>query len=258
MSHAQAESIVERLRLVGPCHGTIHGDFDRVKAALDEHPETVEALNALDPGQMEETPQGAAAHLGCREILEYMLAKGVRLDIFMACALGMTEQVARLLATEPKLANACGAHGIHVLNHAADVPTARLLLESGADPNQRIYAPWGWTPVHAAAAAGRMSILELLVRHGGDPGLRETGTSPLHAAARNGHCRIVAWLLASGVPAHVRGSGGPWEGKTPLCIAQECGHAQVAKVLHRHTVAPRLRDVGAVTEPSRGDALSCP
>src|SRR5688500_8786880 len=105
MTHAQAHRLVRRLNLIGPAHGTVHGDFDWVKEALDR-PETVAALNALDPCRVEETPQGAAAHLGCREILEYMLARGVKLDIFMACALGLTERAAELLRQEPRLANA--------------------------------------------------------------------------------------------------------------------------------------------------------
>src|SRR5947209_5677930 len=129
MTHAEAERIVEALRLVGPAHGTVHGDFDRVRAVLDECPEAIEALNALDPSLMEETPQGAAAHLGCREILEEMLVQGVKLDIFIACALGWTEEVTRLLRREPGLANARGAHGIHVLNHAFDARTAQILID---------------------------------------------------------------------------------------------------------------------------------
>ena len=132
--------------------GVRHLKADRVRAALDEWPDAIEALNALEPGRMEETPQGAAAHLGCREILEEMLARGVKLDIFMACALGWTAEVTELLRRQPGLANARGAHGIHVLNHACDRRTAQLLLEYGADPETPIYLPWGWTPIHEAAS----------------------------------------------------------------------------------------------------------
>src|SRR5262249_31480636 len=120
LTHWQARRIVEEGNLIGPAHGSVHGDFDRVKAALEQRPELVAALDALDPGRMEETPQGAAAHLGCREILEFMLSRGVRLDLFMACALGRVDRVAEFLRARPELANAQGAHGIHVLNHAAN------------------------------------------------------------------------------------------------------------------------------------------
>lgn len=236
MTHARAQEIVERLTLVGPAHGTVHGDFDRVKAALDEQPELVKALNALDPSRVEETPQGAAAHLGCREILACMLSRGVRLDIFMACALGMAERAAEFLRQEPTLANARGAHGIHVLNHAADQRTAQLLLDLGADPNAVIYAPWGWTPVHEAAAKGRREIVALLVTRGGEIGRQSQGTSPLHAAARNGHRAVVAWLLDRGAAPNARGRGGPWDGKTALDFAVEYGHDDIAALLRRQGV----------------------
>src|SRR5439155_1286572 len=140
----------------------VPGDYDRVKALFEAHPLLPAALNALDPGRVEETPQGAAAHLFCREILVFMLAQGVRLDLFMACALGKPERVDAFLREEPAQANALGAHGIHVLNHAADTSIALLLLEHGADPNYPVYEPWDWTPMHEAAYRGKRPLLEAL------------------------------------------------------------------------------------------------
>src|SRR5947209_19569274 len=124
MSPAEAQRLVEQLDLIGPCHGSVPGDYDRVAALFEAHPVLPAALNALDPTRMEETPQGAAAHLFCREILLYMLAEGVRLDLFMACALDQRDAVDAFLQHAPALANACGAHGIHVLNHAANTLVA--------------------------------------------------------------------------------------------------------------------------------------
>jgi uncharacterized protein len=233
MTHDQAVRIVDSLNLIGPSHGTIHGDFDRIRMALEQHPGSVVALNALDPERMEETPQRAAAHLRCREILEYMLSRGVKLDLFMACALGLRERARELLETDRALANARGGHGIHVLNHAADAAIVRLLLDHGADPNAVIYAPWGWTPVHEAAAAGRPEIMAALVAGGGSVGAAE-GTTPLHAAARNGHRDVVEWLLLHGANAHARGHGAPWQGKTALAVAGEYGHETITVLIDRH------------------------
>src|SRR3954454_23769499 len=92
-THSQARRLVEQLDLIGPCHGTIPGDYDRVSVVFDREPRLADALNALDPKQVEETPQGAAAHLFCREILQLMLSQGVELDLFMACALGLEDAV---------------------------------------------------------------------------------------------------------------------------------------------------------------------
>jgi hypothetical protein len=231
LTHAQARRLVERLDLIGPCHGTIPGDFDRVQAAFQEEPLLVPALNALDPGQMEETPQGAAAHLGCREILSHMLFVGVKLDLFMACALGRSDAVSRFLRRERPLANARGAHGIHVLNHAADCRIVRLLLEAGADPNTVVYAPWGWTPVHEAAYRGRREMLKLMVTVGAKLDGERVGVTPLHAAARMGHRPVVEWLLSQGIDRRARARCGPWQGKTALALAFENGHEEIAALL---------------------------
>jgi ankyrin repeat protein len=47
--------------------------------------------------------------------------------------------------------------------------TAALLLEAGADPNLGDHS--GLRPVHVAAYNGRVDLLTLLLRHGGDPAL---------------------------------------------------------------------------------------
>jgi hypothetical protein len=233
-THAAARRLVERLELIGPCHGSVPGDLERVQDAFAGQPDLAAALNALDPARMEETPQGAAAHLGCREILALMLSGGVRLDLFMACALGQIDAAGAFLRREPRLAHACGAHGIHVLNHAANSPIAAVLLEGGADPNTVVYAPWGWTPLHEAAFRGRKALLEQLAAAGGviDPGAG--GTTPLHAAARMGHLGVAEWLLARGAAIDARGRGGPWQHKTPLTLAVEHDHDEIAALLRRH------------------------
>ena len=236
-THARALRLVRRLDLIGPCHGSVPGDLDRVQASFAREPELAAALNALDPARMEETPQGAAAHLGCREILAYMLSSGVKLDLFMACALGMDETVMTYLRQEPPLANARGAHGIHVLNHAANTRIVRLLLEAGADPSTEVYAPWGWTPVHEAAYRGRREMLKLLVTAGARLDGEVAGITPLHAAARMGHRHVVEWLLCQEINLHARARCGPWQGQTALAVALENGHEEIAALLDEHGAA---------------------
>jgi ankyrin repeat protein len=235
MSAAQAQRLVERLDLIGPCHGSVPGDFDRVTTLFAAHPRLPRALNALDPGHMEETPQGAAAHLFCREILLFMLDRGVRVDLFMACALGDLETAERFLRADPSLANARGAHGIHVLNHSGSTAVAGRLLEHGADPNRPVYQPWGWTPLHEAACRGRRGLLETLAAAGGRLDAAPNGLTPLHPAARMGHREVVEWLVERGVDLAItaRGAAGPWRGKTALMLAEENGHAEIAAFLRR-------------------------
>jgi ankyrin repeat protein len=228
LTHAQAEALVREADLNGPAHG----DFDRVKELIESHPSLVEALNALDPSQMDETPQGAAAHCGRREILEYLLAQGVRLDIFMACALGMTDRVSQFLQADPTLARARGAHQIPILCHVSDRRTAELLLAYGADPNAGEEADW--TPLFDAAAKGRTEVTELLILHGANVRSLAPGTKPLHHAAANGHQEMVALLLRHGASVNARAKGRTWGGKTPLTLALENAHPRIADLLRQY------------------------
>jgi hypothetical protein len=261
MSPTEARRLVEQLDLIGPCHGNVPGDYDRVTALFAAHPLLVRALNALDPSAMEETPQGAAAHLFCREILLFMLSQGVQLDLFMASAIGDADAVERFLQNESALANAGGAHGIHVLNHAVTPTVAQLLLDRGADPNRVVYEPWGWTPVHEAASRGKRDLVELFVDAGGNLDGSSKGITPLHAAARMGHRDVVEWLVERGAPWSVCGPVGPWPGQTPLTLAEENGHVSIAHYLRQHSPAGRAdihrsQDHGlSALQVARGAAL---
>ena len=65
-----------------------------------------------------ESALGAAAHMGRRDIAEYLLACGARLDVFSAAMLGRLEIVRAMLDDNPALRAAPGPHGISLLAHA--------------------------------------------------------------------------------------------------------------------------------------------
>jgi hypothetical protein len=127
MNHAEAEQIVRSAGVQGPCHWNLN----RVRELIESNPGLVEAMNSLDARQMDETPQGAAAHTHSRKILEYLTDKGVRVDLFMAAAMGRAQQVAEMLKADSSLASARGAHGIPLIAHAADAPTAQAMIDAG-------------------------------------------------------------------------------------------------------------------------------
>ena len=57
----------------------------------------------------------------------------------------------------------------------------------------------GMTPVHMAAAFGRVEVLELLFARGGDTNPQDdSGETPLHLAAGYAHRDAVEYLLAHG------------------------------------------------------------
>src|SRR5687768_10532377 len=80
-----------------------HGDLARVQELIGQHPALVTA--AWDWGGADsETPPGAAAHMGRRDIARYLLDNGAHMDIFAAAMLGYRDVVAAMLAAEPQMA----------------------------------------------------------------------------------------------------------------------------------------------------------
>jgi hypothetical protein len=97
--------------------GKAHGDLDRVRVLLSEHSALINA--AWDWGNGDwETALGAAAHMGRRDIAEFLIAHGARLDVFAAAMLGQLDIVKTILQAFPAMASAPGPHGIPLLRHA--------------------------------------------------------------------------------------------------------------------------------------------
>jgi hypothetical protein len=94
-----------------------HGDIDRVRALLDEQPALVNSAWDWGGGDWE-TGLGAAAHVGRKDIAQFLLGRGARMDIFAAAMLGHLEIVQAMLTAVPEARNWRGPHGIPLLRHA--------------------------------------------------------------------------------------------------------------------------------------------
>jgi ankyrin repeat protein len=141
--------------------------------------------------KFDETALQAASHTGRRDIAEHLLAAGAPLDICAAAMLGRTDNVREYLRRDPSQARATGAHGIPLLFHAA--------------------------------LSGETEIADLLVAHGGGEGV----DAALHGAVRPGHLAMTRWLLERGANPNAPN----FEGKTPLRMAVEQGHDEIAALL---------------------------
>ncbi|GMV32523.1 MAG: hypothetical protein DCC59_14420 [Chloroflexi bacterium] len=97
--------------------GNAHGDLNRVKELLAQEPALVNATWDWGGGDFE-TALGAASHMGRRDIAEFLLNHGARLDIFAATMLGKLEVVKAALAAYPDALNTPGPHGISLIAHA--------------------------------------------------------------------------------------------------------------------------------------------
>lgn len=94
-----------------------HGDLGRVKELHAQEPALVNACWDWGGGDFE-TALGAAAHTGRKEIANFLLSHGARLDLFAAAMLGRLEIVKAALAAYPDAINTPGAHGIPLIAHA--------------------------------------------------------------------------------------------------------------------------------------------
>ncbi|MDT0605624.1 hypothetical protein [Croceitalea rosinachiae] len=112
-----------------------HKTLPRVKELLEEYPNLIYCRYDWGNGDFEEAIEGAG-HLGKKDIANYLISKGARVNLFVLTMLGKTELVRPILEAYPNLLNALGPHGFTLLHHAK-VGKAKILekylLEQGLD-----------------------------------------------------------------------------------------------------------------------------
>jgi hypothetical protein len=94
-----------------------HSDLALVEKLLAKEPALLNATMDWGGGDWE-TGLGGASHMGRRDIAEFLLARGARIDIFCAAMMGRLDAVRSFLTLEPKLIDARGPHGFTLHFHA--------------------------------------------------------------------------------------------------------------------------------------------
>lgn len=94
-----------------------HSDLEMVKKLLEKEPALLNATMDWGGGDWE-TGLGGASHMGRRDIVEYLLGRGARIDIFCAAMMGRLDAVKSFLTLEPRLIDAKGPHGFSLHFHA--------------------------------------------------------------------------------------------------------------------------------------------
>lgn len=97
--------------------GKAHGDLPATKALLAETPGLLNATWDWGGGDFE-MGIGGAGHMGNREIAEFLIGQGGRMDIFVAAMLGQLDIVKAMVAAYPGLIHSKGPHGISLMIHA--------------------------------------------------------------------------------------------------------------------------------------------
>ena len=113
-----------------------HGNFPRTKEMLENYKQLLHVCNDWGGGDYESAIEGAG-HVGNKEIATYLLGKGARYNIYLACMLGHLETVKNVLTFNPGLLNSKGPHGFTMLHHAnkggeAAKPVVDFLQSLGA------------------------------------------------------------------------------------------------------------------------------
>ncbi len=94
-----------------------HGNLDRVKELLAQVPGLLNATWDWGGGDFE-TALGGAGHMGRKDIAEFLINRGCRMDIFVATMLGKLDIVKAMLTAYPELIHSKGPHGLTFLHHA--------------------------------------------------------------------------------------------------------------------------------------------
>lgn len=102
--------------IVAEVVGASHFNLDRVKELVDARPELARATWDWGFGDWE-TAIGAASHVGRKDIVDYLMSKGARPDIFTYAMLGSFNSVKSMIEATPGVQSIAGPHGITLLQH---------------------------------------------------------------------------------------------------------------------------------------------
>jgi len=205
------------------------GDEARVRTLIEADPSLLAAKDSQGLG-----PFTVARYSRQNAIAEFLLARGVELDIFAACIAGRRARVRELLADDPTLIAAHSHDGWTPLHLAAffNFPEiAADLLARGADVHARAINAMRNTPLHAAVAGNATAIARTLLEHGADANARqEGGWTPLHAAAQSGNVELIQLLIEAGATVRVQGDNR----QTPGDLALTRGHQAAVDILEKY------------------------
>ncbi len=203
-------------------------------------------------------------------IVELLLARGARDDVFRLAYLGEAEGVMEALAAQPELLNAEDPHDeiyftpLIAFAIAGDQPDlAQDLVARGAT-----LAPYSAQLLHLAARTGRIGLLDLLLTRGADIRAIDSGLfvpapiaaiayllahgAPVNNPGKNGfpplvllaradkgrRLNVMELLLANGADVNATGP----RGRTALHLAAAGGHADVLNLMLAHGARPELED----------------
>ena len=166
-----------------------------------------------------------------RAVADALLEADPELDVLEAAAAGRADRLRELLDADPAAIGRRTPEGFTTLGLAAFLggPEAvGILLERGADADDDADNPFGVRPVHAASAAHDRETMRLLLEAGADPNQRQRGGfTPLHEAAHTDDVEMARLLLDHGADPALTAD----DGRDARRMAADDGSTRVAELL---------------------------
>jgi ankyrin repeat protein len=206
------------------------GDLQKVKEWLAKDRGLVNARS-----EKGFSPVTIAAYYGKDDVLKEILARHPTLDLHEAAIVGNLQRVRDFVEKDSRLANddssPDGFPPLGLAAHFGHPEIVRYLLAKGANVNFAA-AKTGFTALTGAIAGGYPEIVRILIDSGADVNHRyeEQEFSPLLTAAADGNSEIVEMLIEAGADVRARTK----DGKTPISLAMERGHPEIAELLRKH------------------------
>lgn len=206
------------------------GDAGRVRVLLQAQPNLVDAMDARTL-----TALHYASSEGHARVVKTLLERGGDANasalggvtpLFVAAAGGHADVVTLLLEARADPDARTPWNPLRVAASEGHPRVVEALLAGGADPEGH-----NVPPLMAAAAAGSVEIMELLVKAGAKINrvTLDDFSSALTVAAAQGQVTAVEWLLSHGADLHHDDA----RGRTALMLAQENNHPSVVDLLRR-------------------------
>lgn len=206
------------------------GLSEDIEQMLRDEPQLLHAIS--DEG---ETPLMVAVYHGKQNIVQQLLTYDYAVTLHEAVAIGDLEAVQYLVSegqVSPMSLSYDGWTPLHLAAFFGHEDIAEYLMTQGVDVNARSDNDQNNTPIHAAAAGRKQSIVKLLLDHQADPNLKQgKGWTPLLQAVNNYDLAMCELLLDYGADVNIAND----EGVTPIVHAKNQGYDDLSEQLQNLT-----------------------
>ena len=217
------------------------GDLAEVRRYLERDPAL--ALSRDEKGRSMLVVAWLGGHKEVADLLKERTAATVGLDLVEAVLVGDLARAQALGDKFPNLVNEphpFGGTPVHAAVRAGQAAAIFRLLTPGPDFNALSTDPAGFTPYRMAIDYPDRAVAEDLVDaiagNGGDPNVKQgDGTPLLHAAAAAGSVEMLRLLILNGADLDARDA----QGATALAVAEGKGNQEAAELLRRADRLPR-------------------